>query len=509
MIVGLTFILVMCVMGGAIAYGADLLGRHLGKKRLRFGKMRPRHTAAVITAGAGVLIPLLTTLFVSLVSQDVRTMLSEGAYAGKQRDAAKKELKLAVESLNQLKPQLSNLEKDKQKLTVEKTQIQKSKIQLESGIKLTKAQLDRSIAESRKLSVTTSKLRIDANKFRKDISSTRTQLTSLKGEKRNIETQRETIYKRVRLYEDESKSRLAEINELERQQKDLDKLIDQLTKAEKFAREQLASTADGYSAQISLLEEQRQRVQRDLDAIKELQQIAETEISALQNAKENLASDLGQVRTKPLIYSAREEITRIAAPEELSPNEAQLVLDSLMRQARQDALSKGAIETSEYKSVSLIPLKDRSNRFVSIEQQEAALVKAIAGRNEQFVLIAYAMVNSFEGEFVRCIIDIQRNNLVYDQGQVISEVRIDGSGDETSILNAIQKFMVEKVSKRALDDGIIPTIGKSNPLGEIDDKQIVRLIKEIKEYNRLIRLQVIASQRTRRADRLKLEFRIR
>ncbi len=509
MITGIAFILIMCLMGGAIAYGADLLGRHLGKKRLTIWKMRPRHTAAVLTAGAGVLIPLLTTLFLSIVSTDVRTMLVEGANAAKERDSVRADLNTLQPKAERLQQETNSLSVDKGILLSEKTALEKAKFKVELGYKKTKSELDRSIKESLRLSRDTSKLRIDAGKFRKDIAHTRTELTSLKGEKASVEEQRKTIYARVRLYEEESKSRLSEITNLERQQKDLDKLIRQLRTAEDGAREQLASTTESYSAQISLLEEQRQKVQGDLEAIRELQQRAENEIIALQNAKESLASDLGQVRTKPLIYSAREEIVRIPVQEQLSPNEAQLVVDTLMRQARQDANSKGAIESNGYKSVSLIPLRDRTDRFISIEQQEAAIVKNISGRTEQYVMIAYAMVNSFEGEFVRCVIDVQKNNLVYEQGEIVAETRIDGTQDETKILKAIEAFLVDKLSKKALSDGIIPAIGKPNPLGEIADQQIVQLIKEIKEFNRTVRLQAVAVQGTRRADRIRLEFRVK
>ena len=65
-------------MGGLIAYLGDWLGRKMGKKRLRIGGLRPRHTATFFTVLMGMLIPLATTYGLVTQSAAVRQWIVEG-----------------------------------------------------------------------------------------------------------------------------------------------------------------------------------------------------------------------------------------------------------------------------------------------------------------------------------------------------------------------------------------------------------------------------------------------
>ena len=92
------FVGLVIVLGGVIAFYADRLGRYLGKKRLSIFGMRPRHTAALLTIAAGVLIPLVTVLIVVAASQDVRLWLVEGRQAVEQVKGLRGQVKGLEES---------------------------------------------------------------------------------------------------------------------------------------------------------------------------------------------------------------------------------------------------------------------------------------------------------------------------------------------------------------------------------------------------------------------------
>ncbi|MGM9572150.1 MAG: DUF3084 domain-containing protein [bacterium] len=72
---GVLLILVIAVMGGAVAYIGDKLGMKIGKKRLTVLGLRPKHTSILITIVTGIMIAGSTLLVLTLVSQDVRTAL--------------------------------------------------------------------------------------------------------------------------------------------------------------------------------------------------------------------------------------------------------------------------------------------------------------------------------------------------------------------------------------------------------------------------------------------------
>lgn len=72
---GLTLILTLAVVGGAIAYIGDRLGMNVGRKKLTLFGLRPKHTSILVTIVTGVLIATASIGVLSIASQDVRTAL--------------------------------------------------------------------------------------------------------------------------------------------------------------------------------------------------------------------------------------------------------------------------------------------------------------------------------------------------------------------------------------------------------------------------------------------------
>lgn len=66
-------ILLLLILGGAIAYIGNYMGRFIGKKRLTIFNLRPRHTAILITVFSGIMIAVSTAAVLLLISQDART----------------------------------------------------------------------------------------------------------------------------------------------------------------------------------------------------------------------------------------------------------------------------------------------------------------------------------------------------------------------------------------------------------------------------------------------------
>lgn len=72
---GIILILVLILMGGAIAFIGDRLGSKVGKKKLSLFGLRPKHTSTIVTIVTGILIVTATFGALTAVSQDVRTAL--------------------------------------------------------------------------------------------------------------------------------------------------------------------------------------------------------------------------------------------------------------------------------------------------------------------------------------------------------------------------------------------------------------------------------------------------
>jgi len=67
-------LIIIGIMGGAIAYLGNQLGRYIGRKKLSIFRLRPRHTSILITTLTGVFIATGTLLFAYISSWEVKTL---------------------------------------------------------------------------------------------------------------------------------------------------------------------------------------------------------------------------------------------------------------------------------------------------------------------------------------------------------------------------------------------------------------------------------------------------
>lgn len=248
------------------------------------------------------------------------------------------------------------------------------------------------------------------------------------------------------------------------------------------------------------LDAQVAQAKADLAKLESAQNVLLAKIEALNNM---LEQQFGVSRTQPMIFAAGQEIARWIIDPNSSRADAALGLNSLLRTSRVRAEAKGAKATANAESAGLF------NGELTADQQINLILREVTAQAEPMVLIASSIINQFAGEPVYVQIAVQPNSVVYRQGQVIAETKIDGAWDEKRILAAIGEFIRDKVGPKALEDKMIPAIGSDAPLGEVDDNQIVSLMQLIKDYGRSVRVQALAAGETRRADRLRLEFRLR
>ena len=104
---GIILILVLILMGGAIAFIGDRLGSKVGKKKLTLFGLRPKHTSTVVTIVTGILIVTATFGILTAVSQDVRTALFGMEKLKAQMVELQKEAKLSQEASDKAKASLA------------------------------------------------------------------------------------------------------------------------------------------------------------------------------------------------------------------------------------------------------------------------------------------------------------------------------------------------------------------------------------------------------------------
>lgn len=491
---GIGLIAFVVLLSGLLAYYGDVFGRKLGKKRLTVGRLRPRHTAAMMTAlfgmlGSGAAIGILVFL-----AQPVRVMLLEGD-----------KLKSEISGLkSDLQKRQDELDKTKREVSVEKGLFSEEHVRL-----LTE---QNNVSElknlTQKLKEQADRSRNDLSKVRQQLSTLRPQFEKLKSDFGQLQTQKTTA---IKYYDEVSKKNL-ELDQqllesdrkLQKNKRDIEELNGTIIQLQK----ELLSQSTEANKQLMDLKKQVDEAKDKVDAANKELTAANNEYAQLKAGIEQLLSAATAVsRTQPLIISRGDELARVTARSKLNGAEARAYLLAALQNASSEALSRGAQPSSPGGEAAVLPpLRDDKGNNIGLEAQLESLIQRLSGKNEDQVILAYAFFNAFKGEPVPLSVQIRPNPVVYHAGQVIAETKVDGQMSEDQILNAISQFAQDNLAPKAVKDGLIPAVGKKEPLGEIASDVLLSLVKDIKAVNRVIRVQFIAVQDTRAADRLKLRF---
>jgi len=119
------------------------------------------------------------------------------------------------------------------------------------------------------------------------------------------------------------------------------------------------------------------------------------------------------------------------------------------------------------------------------------------------------LINAFKGEWVRIKIDVYNNPLVYNEGDLIAEARIDGTKGIQGVTAQIVEFIGQQLRDRAIKDGMVPAIGRQPQLGEISQQELQQIVTDIVEANRTITMKVHARKLAHASDPLVLDIRLR
>ncbi len=499
---------VFCVVGGLIAYFADALGRHLGKTRKSLFGLRPRHTAALLTTTAGVLVPLVTVFLMAIVSTEIRTILREGSRLTMERDRVVRQLENLGHDLKDAREQVKTESGHVQEL-------EKKRAQTEGELKTKANELKNVSGELAKVRGEVQTLRHNVDLFRGQVEKAKHQASALNASIRTMRSSYSTLktsYTSLSTTFETQTKLVQDLNSrqtqldlqargLERKIDDYQKRVRELEKSESEAKDELARIQARSEQARTEMRNQLESARLELDRTR-------GDLESLTQMSQLMRSNIDNARTRPMIFKFGEELARGTIAASASAADAQAAFTTLVRSARLQATQNGAGRDQSEPSAGLAEFNN-GGRIVTVAEQEADLIKSMTGKNEALAMTANALWNSFAGEYVPLRITVRPNPVVYETGHIIAESRIDGSKSREEILAQITQFLVQGVSNRAKSDGMIPAAGRDAQFGQIESEVIIKLVEDIQGTSRIIRLQAVARQSTRAADPLRLEFRIR
>lgn len=496
----LGFLLLMVVLGGVAAYAGDKVGRYLGKKRLRLGNLRPKHTAEITTFVAGSLGTLLVLAFVAFAAEPVRVLLLES-------EKAQARLAQAEASANQAQQRLteteSRLNQATQAIAAQEERLARANNTLQSKTKEAeeaqkRAATFRQSAEG--LRVTSTRLKGELGKSQERLTVLSTQREALEQAIRDATGRLQRITKdnqsiqQMNLELTAGNTRLEkQIQEAERQATALRNGIRDLESALGEANRQFDSAQGRFLKDLEAANSELERAKSELAT-------TESRLEVLRSEQARLQGVIGDTRARPLVYSVNDELARIAVPANASLAESNLLVSAAITRAQRDAESRPTgLRLGERL---LLPERDR-------ERLLDRVARSIAGQRDSMLVIIRSPFNTFEGEPVAVQLQIYRNPIIFRKDSVILNVQVDGRQPTERIAQVLVETLARELGPTVSQRGMIPALGRPSPLGEVTRDQILDMVAKVKEAGIPIRVQLLAARDTRAGDELQMTFRLR
>ncbi|MGC8843899.1 MAG: DUF3084 domain-containing protein [bacterium] len=480
----------LLIVSGLIAFVGDLLGRKLGKKRVSFIRLRPRHTAILFSVLTGILISLFTLIVLSKFSYPVRVALFGVESLLEERNTLEKEVAKLRKTQAKLVKEVA--ERNEQLSKVEKKAKEQSEKLSELSFKVSSL-----INAKRRLQDYLDKAGKELQRLRGELGKTRRELASISIEYRKALSQLEESRSEL----EKNKKELANYAKLlQDTQGEIQRLTNEIT--------QLQSTKKDLSQRVEELRAERNDLERELEQLRTQNESLKGELAKKEQEVLAVAGYYGEVLGRELVYPKGKEVIRGIIECGRPPDRIKVSLRSLIKLASDEAIKRGAGIGEDGKAVSLMKfIEGKDGVYVFPEE---AVLEGVALKLSQLkgsvVARLIALRNFTKGEPIYCDLELYRNSLVFDKGEVIATTTLDGRSSEGELLEKVLTFLRRDVREKALERGLIP--GEDEAVGEIPLKDIINTIASVKESRGKVVLKAVATKRIWSANPLSISLQV-
>ena len=502
----LLLLVIIVLAGGFIGVLADHLGRRIGKKKLSFRSMRPKHVARLGTFIAGTLVSLITILLVYSTSSGIREWINQGRAAigraktltaqnatleadiraeTSQIDHLDREAKLARSTLSEATAKLASIKTD---LSTANTRLAEARLKVTEGqVKLASTQgllrKNQALLKSRQADLAT---------VGRNLKEARASYLALKATYSSVDKERNEANDQVIKGRIEVAGVKKVITDLKTESADLTKKMERA--ASDYAR--ALDELHGSRLKLASVNADLEQANADLERAK---QAAGTFFEIAKGA-----------RFEPLTYAIGQEVARRRVGPHLSVRQAHDALTGLIRDASIAAQTRGAALRANSDSYAYVQEQMSSSNVIEEPADiEDAIVARLTSSDRDIVLVAKATENAFKHESVPLVIVGYPNPVVYHKGDVLETLPVPRKSPPMTVLTNFTDFMNQRVHTRAIKDGMIPAVGQENSLLEIAPTETFKIVELLANSDRPLQLQIVAKGDTRAADALQLDFRIK
>lgn len=191
------------------------------------------------------------------------------------------------------------------------------------------------------------------------------------------------------------------------------------------------------------------------------------EVHELETRKQKLEEEIAQLNRlttlNELIFHINQPIVMGAIQGGRSPKIIEQDLSALLSRANQVAIERSS-EAGTLRGLPPIPSTERLVFYQKSDLERS--VHALAREHKNFVVLVYALRNTYLREQVVVQFDLRENRRIYASGQPITSVEVDGSRSPDEIL--VDLFnLLSQLQQTALDAGMIPDPVTNNFGGNI------------------------------------------
>jgi uncharacterized protein (DUF3084 family) len=537
MTAGYILVLVILVLGGAIATISDRLGTKVGKARLSLFKLRPRSTAVLVTVMAGSILSAVTLGILFATSKPLRTGVFRIDEIQKRLNNARRELNQAtqeknrVESelaqarvaqsqaranleqinrslqaanaeqaqtekkLNSVRTQLKTVEAAKSKTEQQLSQVEAAKSETESQLASVEAAKSRTEEQLRLVETARSntKSQLDRTESQLNtVSSQKTELSSeidqLQGERQQLIEQREQVKTQIAQRDREIAKREEAIAKRDKEIVDRNELIAQRDK-------EIAQRVQ------SLTERDRAIVDRDkviaerealLETLAEQQTQLEQQQALLQQQMQVLERDFQAIR-EGTVAIRRGQILAAGVVRIEKPESANRAIDRLLQEANKTTV--GLMQPQN---------KKVSEQVIQITNTEIEQLINQVQDGQNYVVRIVAGANYLrEEKRIKVFAEAEINRVVFRAGDLISGVSVDPATSTDEQVRQQLEQLIEACQFRAR---LIGVVGGRVQIADNRIETLAGFADRLQQYDKPLEVQAIATDVTYIAGPLKIDL---
>lgn len=427
---GVLFILVILLLSGLIAYVGDRLGHIIGKKRLSWLNLRPRHTAIVFTVLTGLAISAITLGLLLTLNQS----LADGLFNYSQRVA-------------EFEEQIGQLDTSYKLLQAQRVATEDRLLSVRQD--LAEAQVQREEAQSRLAELTDQRDRLLAQR-----QDTEAKLTEANQRLSATQASLEAESKKLTAIQAEAQAAQAQVKELAAERANLQQSLE-------------TAETERTAAQAAVNDLQVQK-----DDLQTQKEDLQTEISSL-------FAQAVQLRRGEVAIVSGELLAARVIPGSLPPAELRVAVNNVLAVAESRARQLGAQ-----------PARG-SDRAVQITVSAVSQLAQAVQPPGSWLVQVFSITNRLKGEPVPAIAEVKPNRLLFTQDSTLVEVNVLPGQTEVELEQAMLRLLA-RANQKSRDAGILVD-PVSGAVGEFSQAKLFQMVQSLRAITQPTQVKVVAA----------------